>query len=176
VSSLITVGLFGVALYQFGALRRDREAEQAKLVSAWISATPVGYKGNNENPTMTVEVSLRNVSTQPIGRVHLEVNLGAQRRQQDVGPVAPDGSIRKVSVPFVAIPLSDAQKVPTLDIWFTDEAGHQWHRPHGGQLKQGALPKDWNALRLTIGGRPQPNESTQSKKDPEKCPSSFACH
>lgn len=165
VSSLITGGLFGVSLFQLGQLRRDREADQAKQVSAWISASKVGYNGDDEDPSVTVEVSLRNVSTQPIGRVLLEVTLGNQQSRRGIGPLTPDGTISTVSIPFPKIPLADAQAIPTLKIWFTDEAGHQWHRPRGGRLKQGTPPKDWTELRIIIAGRPQKNAKAEATVD-----------
>lgn len=149
--SVVTVGVLSVALWQLGILRKDREAEQAALVSAWISGTPTGCGPDDPNPTVTVALSFRNVSNQPISRILHQVTLGSQRHRGSTGPIPPDGSIRTKDVPFRSIPLEDAQMAPTLDIWFTDEAGHQWHRPHAGRLKESAPPRDWSELRIKIG-------------------------
>jgi hypothetical protein len=155
VGAIITIGVLSVAVWQLEMLRRDRESQQAALVSAWVSASPVGFPDPTDpDPTKTVEVSFRNASTQPIGRVLFQVTSGTSRQRTSVGPLPPDGTIKTKKVVFSAIPLSDANSPNQLDIWFIDEAGHQWNRPHGGRLREAGAPHDWRELGLAIG-RPQ---------------------
>jgi hypothetical protein len=148
-------------------LRRDRESQQAALVSAWVSSAPVGFPDPADpDPTKTVEVSFRNASTQPIGRVHFQVISGTSRQRTSIGPIPPDGTVVAKKVIFRSISLEDANADNHLDIWFTDEAGHPWHRPAGGRLKETSLPHDWRELRLGIG-KPQQVAHTDERPDPD---------
>lgn len=167
VGSAVTVGVLSVAVWQLEMLRRDRESQQAALVSAWVLSSPVGFPDpEQQNPTKTVEVSFRNMSTQPIGRVLYQVTCGTSRQRTSIGPLPPDGTIKTKPVVFRAISLDDANATNQLDIWFTDEAGHQWHRPHGGRLREAGPPHDWQELRLGIG-RPQKKVGSDGSTEPK---------
>lgn len=155
VGSAVTVGVLSVAVWQLGMLRKERESRQAASVSAWITNRQINFPlKDRPNPTVRVEISFRNVSSQPIGRVLFQVTLGSEHRRMSVGPVPPDGSVTAETAIFRAIAIKDANSNPELDIWFTDEAGHSWHRPHAGSLRQGRPPRDWLELRLSIAEPP----------------------
>ena len=128
-------------------------------MSAWITGTNLDFSDNaadEEAFNVLVEVSVRNVSNQPIGGLNLEVTLAPSRRaRQSVGPISPDGVIMSFPVLFEKVPRGELETEmpgilnvnPTLNVWFVDEAGHSWHRPHGGKLKQASPPKDWPTLK-----------------------------
>ena len=161
VGSAVTVGVLSVAVWQLGLLRKERESRQAASVSAWITNRQMTFPPKDRpDPTVRLEVSFRNVSTQPIGRVLFEVTLGSEHRRMSIGPVPPDGSVTAETAIFRAIALKDANSNPELDIWFTDEAGHSWHRPHAGSLRQGRPPHDWLELRLSVAEPPGPRQMT----------------
>src|ERR1700691_66331 len=123
VGSAVTVGVLSVAVWQLGMLRRERESRQAASVSAWITDRQMRFPPKDRpNPTVSVEISFRNVSSQPIGRVLFQVTLGSEHRRMSIGPVPPDGSVTAETAIFRAIAIQDANSNPALDIWFTDEA------------------------------------------------------
>jgi len=155
VGSAVTVGVLSVAVWQLGLLRKERESRQAASVSAWITNRQLNFPPKDRpNPTVRLEVSFRNVSSQPIGRVLFQVTLGSEHRRMSIGPVPPDGSVTAETAIFRAIAIKDANSDPELDVWFTDEAGHSWHRPHAGSLRQGRPPRDWLELRLSVAEPP----------------------
>ncbi len=161
VGSAVTVGVLSVVVWQLGMLRKERESRQAASVSAWITDRQMTFPPKDRpNPTVSVEVSFRNVSSQPIGRVLFQVTLGSEHRRMSLGPVHPDGSVTAETAIFRAIAINDANSHPALDIWFTDEAGHSWHRPHAGGLRQGRPPRDWLELRLSVAEPPRQKQVT----------------
>jgi len=166
VESAVTVGVLSVAVWQLGMLRKEREARQAASVSAWITHRQMTFPPKDRpNPTVRVEISFRNVSSQPIGRVLFQVTLGTEHRRMSVGPVPPDGSVTAETAIFRAIAIKDANSNPELDIWFTDEAGHAWHRPHAGSLRQGRPPRDWLELRLSVADPPSQKQVVRVAED-----------
>jgi hypothetical protein len=155
VGSALTVGVLSVAVWQLGMLRKERESRQAASMSAWITDRQMKFPPKDRpNPTVSVEISFRNVSSQPIGRVLFQVTLGSEHRRMSLGPIPPDGSVAAETAIFRAIGIKDANSNPELDIWFTDEAGHCWHRPHAGSLRQGRPPHDWLELRRSVTQAP----------------------
>lgn len=160
VGSVGTVGVLAAAVWQLGKLRRDSESEQASHISAWVSGTKLSAPDGILGLKTIVEVSLRNVSPQPIGRLLFEVALGDKRGRGFVAPLPPDGMTMRTEIVFNDIPVEIANANAELDIWFTDEGGHQWHRPYAGQLKQEAPPIGPWGLNLKVR-RPQKNLETR---------------
>ncbi len=163
VGGIGTSGALLVAFVQLGRLLKDHEAEQAALVSAWISASKMTTTAGTSTPDAAVEITFRNVSTQPIGRILFEVRVGSDRRQEGFGPLPPDSTITK-EIHFGAL-ASGVTLLPELDIWFTDEAGRSWLRPHAGALhKRGTMPNGWQDSRLAVSGNTAgpDNQSHQS--------------
>ncbi|MGD0378928.1 MAG: hypothetical protein ABSC30_02980 [Acidimicrobiales bacterium] len=177
VGSAVTVGVLSVVVWQLGMLRKERESRQAASVSAWITDRQMSFPPKDRpNPTVRVEVSLRNVSSQPIGRVLFQVTLGSEHRRMSVGPVPPDGSVTAETAIFRSIAIKDANSSPELDIWFTDEAGHAWHRPHAGSLRQSRPPRDWLELRFSVAEPPSQKQvalvgqAVGADPDPDETP------
>jgi hypothetical protein len=161
VSAFIAVVTLGITIWQRLILRRDRESKQAVLVAAWVSGSPIGFPNPDETlPTKTVEVSVVNGSPQPIGRIQFQVTCGSSRRQASILSIPPNGAIKAKKVVFPAISFEDVNATNQLDIWFTDEAGRQWQRLNGDQLRPGVPPIDWSELRMSIGPQPNSDQST----------------
>ena len=167
VGGVGTAGALSAAVWQLNMLRHDRESEQASLVSAWASSPAIGFPDSpeDERATATVKISFRNGSTQPVGRVHYELKMGSETHRASVGPLAPDGLILTPTVKLSKISVADANSRPELNLWFTDEAGHRWHRPDGGRLRPGKLPGDWRELRMKVigAGEKQTSDSLSIK-------------
>jgi hypothetical protein len=103
----LTVGALSLALWQLGMLRKDREARQAALVSVWISGSSVHFFEEDVNPSVTVELSFRNASTQPILKVFCKITLGSKYGWSGAEPLPPDGSIQTKSLTFRSISIED---------------------------------------------------------------------
>jgi hypothetical protein len=151
VGAVGTVGVLSIALRQLGILRRESEARQASLVSAWISGTKIWAAPKATGLSTEVEVSFRNVSTQPIGRLLFEIALGPERGRGAISPLPPDGMTKTASITFKELPQPVANARPRLDIWFTDESGHPWFRPHAGPLQKGTPPAGAWGIGLSVG-------------------------
>jgi hypothetical protein len=151
VGSLLTVGVLFVAVWQLEMLRRDRESQQASQVSAWVSGGSLRAKSGAAGLDTVVEISFRNVSTQPIGRLLWEVKLKGKAGRGFISPLPPDGVTKTKTITFSELPVDIANSDPQLDIWFTDEAGHSWHRPHAGGLVKGVPPDGAWGLKMSVG-------------------------
>lgn len=125
-----TIGTFYVSLQVLKRAAEDKRAEQARLVSAWLTET------QEEPDGWTLTFITRNNSEEPVYEVILNAMCGVRGTfVRWLGTLGP-GERRQVRILLPGYPRSDDYR-PSLG--FVDSAGRQWLRDQRGTLKEATV-------------------------------------